>query len=85
MHVLFCYQNWTLAEQIAIDSRNLTDELQTDLNNHCDILAQDKLHVENNIKQMEQKFKEDNSSSVGSVKVNLSYISLKLLFCEMHT
>ncbi|XP_011875428.1 PREDICTED: bipolar kinesin KRP-130 [Vollenhovia emeryi] len=61
-------ENWTLAEQIAIHSRNLTDELQTDLNNHCDALAQNKLHVEDNMKQMEQKFKEDNSSSVESAK-----------------
>ncbi|XP_024887827.1 kinesin-like protein Klp61F [Temnothorax curvispinosus] len=61
-------ENWTLAEQVAVHSRNLTDEIQTDLNSHCDVLVQKKLHVEDNIKQMEQKFKEDNSSSVGSVK-----------------
>lgn len=82
MYLLFC-QNWTLAEQIAIHSRNLTDELQTDLNNRCDILAQNKLHVEDNMKQMEQKFKEDNSSSIGSIKVNLSYISLKLFYTHI--
>jgi len=73
MHLLFCYQNWTLSEQVAVHSHNLTDELQTDLNNHYDVLAQDKLHIESNMKQMEQKFKEDNSSSIGSVKVSLSY------------
>ncbi|XP_011640867.1 kinesin-like protein Klp61F [Pogonomyrmex barbatus] len=61
-------QNWTLSEQIATHSRSLTDEFQTDLNNHCDVLMHNKLHVEENIKQMEQKFKEDNSSSLESVK-----------------
>ncbi|KYN01497.1 hypothetical protein ALC62_07679 [Cyphomyrmex costatus] len=61
-------KNWMLAEQIVVHSRNLTDELQTDLNNHCDVLAQNKLHVENDMKQMKQKLKEDDSSSIGSIK-----------------
>ncbi|XP_025994445.1 kinesin-like protein Klp61F [Solenopsis invicta] len=61
-------KNSALAKQVAEQSRNLTDELRTDFNNHCDVLQQDKLHVEDNAKQMEQKFKEDNSSFVGSVK-----------------
>jgi len=61
-----------LAEQIAGESRNLADDLQTDLNNHSSGLIQNKLCIENNIKKMEQKFKEDNSSSVEFVKVNLS-------------
>jgi len=51
-----------LADQIVIHSRNLTDEFQTDLNNHCDVLAQKKLHIEDNMKH----------------KVNLSCVSLKL-------
>ncbi|XP_011703386.1 PREDICTED: bipolar kinesin KRP-130-like [Wasmannia auropunctata] len=61
-------KNWTLAEQIAVHSHNLVDELQTDLNNHCDALMQNKLHVEDNMKHMEQKLKEDNTSFIGSVK-----------------
>jgi len=69
-----------LADQIVIHSRNLTEEFQTDLNNHCDVLAQKKLHIEDNMKQMKQKLEEDNSSSIGSIKVNLSCVSLKL-FC----
>ncbi|XP_012540169.1 kinesin-like protein Klp61F [Monomorium pharaonis] len=67
-------KNWILAEQVAIQSHNLTDELQTDFNNHCDVLQQDKLHVEDNIKQMEQKFKEDNSSFIGSVKTRYNVL-----------
>jgi len=65
-----------LAEQIAGESRNLADELQTDLDNHCSGLMQNKLCIENNMKKMEQKFKEDNSSSVGFVKVNLPFYIL---------
>jgi len=61
-----------LAEQIAGESRSLADDLQTDLNNHSSELIQNKLCIENNIKKMEQKFKEDNSSSVEFVKVKLS-------------
>ncbi|KYN09726.1 hypothetical protein ALC57_18247 [Trachymyrmex cornetzi] len=61
-------KNWTLAEQIVEHSCNLTDELQTDLNNHCDVLARNALHVENNMTQMKQKLKTDNSSSIESIK-----------------
>jgi hypothetical protein len=61
-----------LAEQIAEESRSLADDLQTDLNNHCSGLVQNKLCIENNMKKMEQKFKEDNSSNIEFVKVNLS-------------
>ncbi|KAH0953690.1 hypothetical protein HN011_005552 [Eciton burchellii] len=61
-------KNWTLAEQIAEESRSLADDLQTDLNNHCSGLVQNKLCIENNMKKMEQKFKEDNSSNIEFVK-----------------
>ncbi|RLU25689.1 hypothetical protein DMN91_001846 [Ooceraea biroi] len=61
-------KNWTLAGQSAVESCNLANDIQTDLNNHCNELAQNKLCVENDMKQMQQKFTEDNSSSVGSVK-----------------
>ncbi|EZA46701.1 Bipolar kinesin, partial [Ooceraea biroi] len=61
-------KNWTLVGQSAVESCNLANDIQTDLNNHCNELAQNKLCVENDMKQMQQKFTEDNSSSVGSVK-----------------
>jgi len=45
---------------------------------------QKKLHIEDNKKQMIQKFMEDNSSSIGFIEVNfLLLISLKL-FCKIH-
>lgn len=35
---------------------------------------QDKLHMENDKKQIEQKFMEDNSSSIGFIEVNFYYL-----------
>ncbi|XP_018317683.1 kinesin-like protein Klp61F [Mycetomoellerius zeteki] len=61
-------KNWTLAEQIVKHSRNLTNELQIDLNNHCDVLVRNELHVESNTTQMKQKLKKDDSSSIESIK-----------------
>ncbi|EFN72909.1 Bipolar kinesin KRP-130 [Camponotus floridanus] len=63
-------KNQAIAEQIAVESHNLTDELQTNVNDHCNVLMQKKLHIEDNKKQMIQKFMEDNSSSIGSIENN---------------
>ncbi|KAM0732655.1 Kinesin-like protein Klp61F [Formica fusca] len=69
-------KNQAIAEQIAVEGHNLTDEFQTNINNHCNILMQDKLHVENDKKQIEQKFMEDNSSSIGFIE-NIHHILME--------
>lgn len=64
-------QNCSLAEQITAQGHSLTDELQTDLTNNYDILVQNKIHIKQKMKQLEQKVTEDNSSFVESIKVNI--------------
>ncbi|XP_067210795.1 kinesin-like protein Klp61F [Linepithema humile] len=61
-------KNWTIAEQIGTQSHNLIDELETDLKSHCDVLELNIQYIEDNTKQMQQKFKENNSFAVESVK-----------------
>ncbi|XP_050448393.1 kinesin-like protein Klp61F [Cataglyphis hispanica] len=69
-------KNQAIAEQIAVDGHNLIDEIQTNMNNHCTILMQDKLRMENDKKEMEQKFMEDNSSSIGFIE-NIHHILME--------
>ncbi|CAL1688462.1 unnamed protein product [Lasius platythorax] len=66
-------KNQTIAEQIAVEGHNLTDEFQTNINNRCNVLMQNKLHLEDDMKQMEQKFMEDNTSSIGFIE-NIHHI-----------
>ncbi|KAL6443151.1 hypothetical protein ACFW04_002832 [Cataglyphis niger] len=69
-------KNQAIAEQIAVDGHNLIDEIQTNMNNHCTILMEDKLCMENDKKEMKQKFMEDNSSSIGFIE-NIHHILMK--------
>ncbi|XP_072752468.1 kinesin-like protein Klp61F isoform X2 [Anoplolepis gracilipes] len=62
-------KNQTIAKQFAEEGHNLTDEFQTNINNYCNALMQNKLHIEDDKTQMEQKFIEDNSSSIGFIEI----------------
>ncbi|KAL0132744.1 hypothetical protein PUN28_000465 [Cardiocondyla obscurior] len=60
-------ENWTL-EETTVHSDNLIDELQSDLNTFSNVLVQNKLHVEDNMKQMKQKCTGDNSHFIKSIQ-----------------
>ncbi|XP_072751582.1 kinesin-like protein Klp61F isoform X2 [Anoplolepis gracilipes] len=66
-------KNQVIAKKFAEEGHNLTDEFQSNINNHCDALMQNKLHIEDDKTQMEQQFLEDNSSSIGFIE-NIHHI-----------
>ncbi|XP_014468318.1 PREDICTED: bipolar kinesin KRP-130-like isoform X2 [Dinoponera quadriceps] len=60
--------NWTLAEEVTTRGHSAIDELETDLTNNCDIIMKNKLHAEQNMKQLKEKLKEDKATATASVK-----------------
>ncbi|XP_032682727.1 kinesin-like protein Klp61F [Odontomachus brunneus] len=75
-------KNWTLAEEIVTRGDSAINELQTDLTNNCDKIMKNKLHVEQNMKQLKEKLKEDKATSTASIR-NMYNVLLQGSDCHM--
>lgn len=63
-----------LTQNTIVQSKMLIDRFQADLNKNCDTITNYKNCVERNIREMQQKMKEDTSLVLSAINVSMNII-----------